>query len=111
MNLRTTAIALGVTAALATGAALAQPVPQSGGYGQGQGNSQQNPGQQSHQKHAHKHGVVGLLKEEMGAGRLSQKEGTLLMEKIKQMHAEKRAEREARQDGEGASSQMQQPRH
>jgi hypothetical protein len=46
----------------------------------------------------------------MRAGRLSQKEGTLLMQKIKQLHAEKRAEREARYNGEGAPAQMQQPR-
>lgn len=110
MNLRTTAIALVVTVALGTGAALAQPTPQSGAYDHGQGYSQQNSGQQPYRQHRHRHGVVALLREEMSAGRLSQKEGTLLMEKIKQMHAEKRAEREARQSGESAPSQMQQPR-
>jgi len=101
MNLRTTAIALGVAATLATGAAFAQSE-----YDQGQGYSQQGPGQQAYHQHRHKHGIVALLKEEMNAGRLSKKEGALLMEKIKQLHAEKRAEREARR-GEGAPSDMQ----
>jgi hypothetical protein len=104
MNLRTTAIALGVVAALGTGAAFAQ----SGPYDQRQGYGQQGASQQSYHQHRHKHGVMALLKEEISAGRLSQKEGTLLMQKIKQMHAEKRAEREARYGG--SSSQMQQSR-
>lgn len=110
MNLKTTGIALGVTAALAAGAAFAQPAPQPGAYDQGQGYYQQAPGQQAPYQHRHHHGVVALLKEEMGAGRLSQKEGTLLIHKIKQLHAEKRAEREARYSGEGAPAQMQPPR-
>jgi hypothetical protein len=110
MNLKTTGIALGVTAALAAGAAFAQPAPQPGAYDQSQGYHQQAPAQQGHHQHRHHHGVVALLKEEMSAGRLSQKEGTLLVQKIKQMHAEKRAEREARRGGEGAPAQMQQPR-
>ncbi|HEX4156965.1 MAG TPA: hypothetical protein VHY79_00690 [Rhizomicrobium sp.] len=107
MNLRTTAIAVGVTAALCTCAAFAQPAAQSGAYNQGQGSYQQGPNQQPYHKHHHGHGIVALLREEMSAGRLSQKEGMLLMQKIKQMHAEKRAEREARQGGERASPQMQ----
>jgi hypothetical protein len=106
MNLRTTVIALGITAVLGTGAAFAQSSP----YDRGQGYSQQNAEQQPYHQHRHRHGVVALLREEMSAGRLSQKEGTLLMEKIKQLHAEKRSEREARQGGESARSQMQPPR-
>lgn len=108
MNLRTTAIALGVAATLGTGAALAQSAPQSGGYDQGQGYYQQGASQQPYQKQRHRHGIVALLKNEMSAGRLSQKEGKLLIEKIRQLHAEKRAEREARESGEGAAPQMQQ---
>jgi hypothetical protein len=111
MYLRTTAIALGVAAALGIGAASAQPAPQSGAHdGGAQGYSQQGSGDQSYHKHRHKHGIAALLKEEMSAGRLSQKEGTLLLEKIKQMHAEKRAERDARYHGQGMGSQGQSPR-
>ncbi len=110
MNLRTTAIALGVVGALGTGAALAQSAPQSGGYDQGQGYYQQGSGQQPYHKQHHKHGVVALLKEEMSVGRLSQKDGKLLIEKIRQLHAEKRAEREAREYGQGTAPQMQQYR-
>ena len=110
MNLKKTGIVLGVTTALAAGAAFAQPAPQSGTYDQGQGYYQQSPGQQGHSQRRHRHGVVALLKEEMSAGRLSQKEGAVLIQKIKQLHAEKRAEREARAGGEGMPSPMQQPR-
>ena len=110
MNLRTTAIALGVITALGTGATFAQSAPQSGPYDQGQGYYQQNPGQQSYHQHRHRHSVLALIKEEMSAGRLTKKEGTLLVEKIKQLHAEKRAEREARRGDEGAPSEMQHPR-
>ena len=106
MNFRTAAIALGVAAALGTGVAFAQSAPPSGSYDQGQAYGQQGPGQRSNHQHRHRHGVVALLKEEMSAGRLSQKEGTLLIQKIKQIHAERRAEREARYGGEGAPSQM-----
>ena len=110
MNVRSTAIALGVAATLGIGGAYAQPSPQSGGYEQGQGYSQPNSGGQAYHKHRHRHGVVALLKEEMSAGRLSQKEGMLLMQKIKQMHAEKRAEREARYGAPEAATPTQQPR-
>jgi hypothetical protein len=109
MNLKTTGIALGVMTTLVSGAAFAQPGPQSGPYDQGQGYYQQAPGQGSYHQHRHHHGVVALLKEEMNAGRLSKSEGALLIGKIKQLHAERRAEREARYGGEGAQ-QMQQPR-
>jgi len=110
MNLKTTGIVLGVVAALATGAAFAQPAPQPGSYDQSQGYYQQAPGQRVQYQHRHRHGVVALLEEEMSAGRLSHKEGSLLIRKIKELHAERRAEREARYSGESASPQMQPPR-
>jgi hypothetical protein len=110
MRFRKTAIALGVAAALGTGIAVAQPMSQSNGYNEGQRYSQQDAAQQPSRKHHRGHGVVALLREEMSAGRLNQKEGALLIQKIKQMHAEKRAEREARRGGEGGQSEMQQPR-
>ncbi|HTT82632.1 MAG TPA: hypothetical protein VMF67_04050 [Rhizomicrobium sp.] len=109
MHFRTTALALGVTAALGTGAAFAQPAPQPD---QGAGYQQESPSQPRLHKHHHRHSIVALLEDEMSAGRLSHKEGTLLIEKIKQLHAERRAERQARFSGEGAPpapSQMQQP--
>lgn len=110
MNLKTTGVALGVIAALATGAAYAQSAPPPGAYDQGQGYYQQAPGQQMRSQHRHRHGVVALLKEEMSAHRLSEKEGSLLIRKIKELHAERRAEREARYNEQGAPSQMQQAR-
>ncbi|MGH6875965.1 MAG: hypothetical protein ACREHV_01165, partial [Rhizomicrobium sp.] len=97
-----------VAAILATSAAFAQPAPQ-GSYDQGPGAApyRQAPGQTSSSRHHH--GVMGLIKEEVRAGRLNQKEGMLLEHKIKQLHAEKRAEREARYGREDAPAQMQQP--
>ncbi|HEY3638559.1 MAG TPA: hypothetical protein VGK90_10450 [Rhizomicrobium sp.] len=105
MNIRTTAISLGVIAALGAGTALAQQAPQAGGYGQSPGYYQQNSGRSSYNGHGRHHGVVAILKEEMAAGRLSRKEETLLVQKIKQMRSERRAEREAGYNG--PPSQMQ----
>lgn len=92
MNLKATLIAGGLAAALGTGAALAQnysenpppPAAQQGPYGH---------------HHLHGHGVLALIREEMSAGRISQKEGTLLEAKIKEIKREKRAERQARYEG------------
>jgi hypothetical protein len=106
MNLKTTAIAIGLASALGAGTAFAQQGPPQGTYDQGP--YQQAPGQKAH--HRHHHGIVALIRDEMSAGRLSKKEGLLLETKIKQLHAEKRAEREARYGGEGPQPQMQPPR-
>ena len=109
MDLKTTVIALGVSTILATGAAFAQPASQGGAYDQAPGYGQQS--QISYHQHRHHHGIMALLREEVSAGRLSKKEETVLVEKIKQMRAERREEREARHGGEGtppAQSQMQQ---
>ncbi len=124
MTVRTLILA-GVTAALGAGAALAQPAPEGAPYQQGpyqqgpyqqgpyqQGPYQQGPDQQAPGEapsHRHHHGILAVIKEEMRAGRLSHKEGTLLVQKIRQLHAERRAEREARYGEEGARGQMQQP--
>ena len=108
MSLQTTAIAAGIVAVLGAGVALAQPAPQgpppqSGSYQGYQGGYQgPSPGQQGmHQgRHGHHHGVMSLIKEEVRAGRISQKEGALLEHKIRELHAERRAERAAREQGE-----------
>lgn len=86
MNLKATLIAGGLAAALCTGAAFAQ------NYSQNAPAAQQAP-----YGHHHRgmHGVMGLIREEVDAGRISQKEGTLLMEKIKEMKQARRAERQA----------------
>lgn len=90
MNLRTTLIAGGLVAALGTGAAFAQSYSESA-----------PPQQQMHYGHHHRHGhgVMALIREEVSAGRISQKEGTLLETKIKEMKRERRAERQARREG------------
>lgn len=96
MNFRTTAIATGLAVLFGTGAALAQSGPQ---YPPP---SQQAP--YGYQHHGH-HGVLALIREEVTAGRISRKEGTLLEHRIREMHAERRAERQARMQGEGAYGQ------
>ena len=89
MSLKTTLIVGGLAAALGTGAAFAQnysdnpPPPQQAPYG--------------HNHHGH--AIVALIQEEVSAGRISQKEGTLLVQKIKEMKRERRAERQARYEG------------
>ncbi|HEY3776799.1 MAG TPA: hypothetical protein VGL35_01940 [Rhizomicrobium sp.] len=111
MTLRNTAIVLTAGALLGAGAAFAQPAPQATPYRQGtpQGSYQQAPAQGGYKHHGH--GLKSIVSEEVRAGRLSEKEGTLIMQKVRQMHAEKRAERQARMNGEGAPPQQtQQPR-
>ncbi|HEX4079642.1 MAG TPA: hypothetical protein VHX61_12310 [Rhizomicrobium sp.] len=103
MNLKTTAIAIGLASALGAGTAFAQQGPQQSPYDQG--SDQQAPGRKA--PHRHHHGVLALIRDEMSAGRLSKKEASLLEAKIKQLHAQKRAEREARYGGEGPSNQSQ----
>ncbi|HEX3430823.1 MAG TPA: hypothetical protein VHT03_08050 [Rhizomicrobium sp.] len=95
MNLRTTAMATGLAALLGTGAAFAQsdaeyPAPS------------QQMSQQEHHHHG-RHGVLALIREEVNAGRISHKEGMLLVEKISAMKAERRARREARYQGRQGS--------
>lgn len=91
MTLKATLAAGGLAAALATGAAFAQsgpgvpPPSQMAPYG--------------HQHHHHGHGVMTIIREEVTAGRISQKEGTLIEKKIKEMKREKHAERQARREG------------
>lgn len=107
MIIKTTAMAAGLAAILAAGAALAQGAPgqdYQGGY-QGpppsQGYQGPSSGYQGSYQYAgrHHHGVMALIKEEARAGRISQKEAALLERKIHEMHAQKRAQREARYYG------------
>jgi hypothetical protein len=91
MNFRTTAIVVGLAAALGTGAAFAQSYSQD--YASPQ---QQAP--YGHQ-HRHQHGVLALIREEVRAGRIGHKEGTLLEQRIKEMKAERKAARQARYEG------------
>ena len=89
MDLKSTLIAGGLVAALGTGAAFAQSYSNSP--------PQQAPyGRHHHGRH---HGVMALIREEVGAGRISQKEGALLETKIKEMKRERHAERQARREG------------
>jgi CubicO group peptidase (beta-lactamase class C family) len=98
MTVRTTAIIIATGALLCAGTVFAQPESQGGPYGQGspQGYNQQGPAQ------GHHHGVKSIISDEIRAGRLSEKEGAVLMQRFRQMHAEKRAERQARTNSEGA---------
>ena len=94
MNLKTTAIAAGLAAALGTGgAAFAQSYSQDN-----QPPSQQAPYGQ-HYGHHH-HGIRALIREEVNAGRISHKEGALLEQKVREMKAERRAEKQARMQGD-----------
>jgi len=95
MSLRTTAIVAGLAAALGTGGALAQSYSQ-----ETQPPAQQMP---SRHHHGHHHGVLALIMEEVRAGRISQKEGTLLEQKFKELKAERRAQRQARSESRQGS--------
>lgn len=88
MNLKATLIAGGLAAALGTGAAFAQSYSE----------TPPPPSQQAPYGHHHKggHAVLALIREEVLAGRISQKEGTLLEQKIREIKRERRAERQAR---------------
>jgi len=90
MKLTAMLTAGGLAAALGTGAAFAQ------NYSENPPPQQQAP--YGHHHH-HGHGVLALIQEEVSAGRISQKEGTLLEKKIREMHRERKAEREARREG------------
>jgi hypothetical protein len=96
MNLRTTAIAAGLAAALGTGAAFAQSYSDNGP------SSQQAPYGHRHGNH---HGIRALIREEVQAGRISQNEGTLLLQRIKEMKAERRAAKQARYGNNGGYEQ------
>jgi hypothetical protein len=91
MNLKTTLLVGGLAAALGTGAAFAQS------YSGSPPPSQEAP--YGHHHGGHHRGVLALISEEVSAGRISQKEGTLLEKKIKEMKREHRAERQARYEG------------
>jgi hypothetical protein len=93
MNLKTTAIAAGLAAALGTGGALAQSYSQ-----ESPAPAQQMP---YRHHHGHHHGMRALIGEEVAAGRISHKEGALLERKIQEMKAERRAERQARNGNQG----------
>lgn len=89
MNLKATLIAGGLAAALGTGVAFAQD------YSENPPAPQQAP----YRHHHHGHAIAALIQEEVNAGRISQKEGALLVQKIKELKREKRAERQARNTG------------
>lgn len=96
MNFKATLIAGGLAAALGTGAAFAQ-------------DNSGSPPPPPPATHAHGHhgghGAFAVIQEEVSAGRLSQKEGTLIEKKIREMKRERRAERQARREGmQGAGS-------
>lgn len=106
MSFRTLALASAATV-FAT-VSFAQAQPQGGQYPQAAPTSQQAPERSGrHKSGRHHFGVKALIGEEMRAGRLSEKEGTLLMHKIKEMHAERRAERDSGRGGEGPIMQPQ----
>ena len=88
MDIRKTAIVAGLAAVLGTGAAFAQSYSQD--Y------QQQTP--YGHQ-HRHHHGAMALIREEVRAGRISHNEGALLEQKIKEMKAERKAQRQGRYEG------------
>lgn len=89
MNLKKTLIAGGLAASLCSGAAFAQSYS----------NNPPPPQQAPYMHHHHGRGVLALIREEVNAGRLSQREGTVLAMKIKEMKRERRAERQARYEG------------
>jgi len=88
MNLRTTAIVAGLAAALGTGTAFAQS------YAQGYPPSAPQAPYPDHQG-----GVLALIQDEVRAGRISVDEGNLLEQQIRQMKAERRAERQGAVQG------------
>jgi hypothetical protein len=90
MDIRKIAIVAGLAGALGTSAAFAQS------YSQGYPSQQQAP---YGRHHGHRHGAIALIREEVRAGRISQKEGALLEQRIKEMKAERKAERQARYEG------------
>jgi hypothetical protein len=90
MNLRTTALVAGLAlvTAMGAGAATAQTggrgAPYAGTEGAQYGNA------------PHRHfGAVALIREEMKAGRISEREGSLLMQKIREFRAQRREQRQA----------------
>src|SRR5579864_4037535 len=88
MNLKKTLIVGGLAAVLGTGAAFAQ-----------QSYSENPPQAAPYHQHRHHHGALALIREEVAAGRISRKEGTLLEQKIREMKRERREERQARMQG------------
>jgi hypothetical protein len=89
MNLKTTAIAAGLAAALGTGVAFAQSYSDSA------------PPQAYGHHRGHHHGIRALIREEVQAGRISQQEGALLEQRIRELKAERRASRQGMQGNYG----------
>src|SRR6202041_2648857 len=85
MNLRTTALVagLGLVTAIGAGAALAQTDGQGVPYAGTEG------AQYGHVPHRH-FGAVALIRQEMKAGRISEREGSFLVRKIHELHAQRR---------------------
>jgi hypothetical protein len=92
MNLRTTALVagLGLVTAIGAGAAIAQP--------NGRGAPYADTQSAQYGKAQHRHfGAVALIREEMKAGRISPREGSFLVQKIRELHAQRREQRQAYQ--------------
>jgi hypothetical protein len=94
MMFKKTLLAASVAAAaiLGAGAASAQDAPMQGAPMQVTGHH--------HGHHKHHMGAARLIREEMQAGRLNQKEGALILKKLHEMHAERRAERQQSQSAQ-----------
>jgi hypothetical protein len=90
MNFRTTALVagLGLVTAMGAGAAMAQTGGQSAPYAGTEGAQYGNA--------PHRHfGAVALIREEMKAGRISEREGSFLVRKIRELHTQRREQRQA----------------
>jgi hypothetical protein len=53
----------------------------------------------------HRHGATSLIREEMSAGRIDQREGNYLIQKIREARQERHAERQSGQQQQSAPSQ------
>jgi hypothetical protein len=90
MNLRTTALVAGLAlvTAIGAGAAMAQTGGQGARYAGTEGAQYGNI--------PHRHfGAVALIRQEMKAGRISEREGSFLVRKIHELHAQRREQRQA----------------
>lgn len=90
MNLRTTALVagLGLVTAMGAGVALAQTGGQGAPYAGMEG------AQYGAAPHRHFE-AVALIREETKAGRISEREGSFLVRKIREMRAQRREQRQA----------------
>ena len=90
MNLRTTALVagLGLVTAMGAGAAMAQTGGQGAPYAGAEGAQYGNA--------PHRHfGAIALIRDEMKAGRISEREGSFLVRKIHELRAQRREQRQA----------------